>query len=258
MARKQNQIVQLKSCTYYVLAPLPHRDRAQCQLDKFSYIQKEGCKGKLLSEENHKDLMKLGQNLINRLQQKDSRDVHPKVLTFADVNILSNLNSYDVLYITAHGCPDAIGTEGPGIDLPPKKLAEVLKELPLSHSLTTIKIMACDSAIDKENIDVYGNSDRVARISDQEKESYVKEFHKEMKDYFCLDVIGYLGEVADSKHVRASSCLHTYSMFSGEGNLLIRASGTTITCLSQNSRRDPYEIDEKNDSHVELLRNVIK
>lgn len=251
--------------TYYVLVPIPHYKIDQCLLEKNDYLEARGCEGKktkILSAAVYKELTKLGQQLITRLQDKEGRNVHPTIITFADSDILSRLGSNDVLYITAHGNPSVIGSLGSGVTLTPKRLATELKKMKLSRELQTLKLMACNSGIHKKNVSVFGRSS--VKPNAQEKSfarklliEMQKPSQKEAQDgYTNLDIAGYLGYLTDASHVKNGERRHSYVRFDDETNIHVqtRAKDARLFFLSRNTRKDTVSVKEENRDHVRELK----
>jgi hypothetical protein len=258
----RDESVAIENKRYYVLIPLPDSKRENC-LSKESggpdYISKTACdKHNKLTQANFNELVALAKSLITRLQKsKDTRHVHAVPITFADVDILKNLRSNDVLYVTAHGSPSLIGTQYEGVNLTPEQLARAFLTAGLSKSLNILKLMACDTAIDAKNVSVYGSSKEKPKGSKSVKLSFAESFRVAMVGYENLDVAGYLGKVADIHSAKQKNSYHSCCRFFGETNSLGRASQSRIIHLSPNTKHDPDEVAEKNESTVEFLRSLV-
>lgn len=238
----------------YVLVPLPSLDISKCVYTEGGFITLKGCNTNgELKKELYAELTELGSTLLKRLQMKKTRDVNPVLITFADVDILKNLSGNDVLYVTAHGFTTAIGNKEEGVDISAERLAKIFNDIPLSKNLRTIKIMCCNSALKKDNVkEAYGKALPNAPKS-VSSESFIEVFQKNMKDYSNLDIIGYLGYISDIVKAKHKKDYHTVVQFFSIGNNNIRAKEASIILCSKNSKRDKYEIEEVNESHLSLL-----
>lgn len=237
----------------YVLIPLPDSDPSKCV--KNEYLE-GGCKNGVLTLENFHELRGLGLMLLKRLQSKDHRDVHPHLLTFKDKEILSSLKQGDVLYITAHGDCNSIGNQH-GVNISPSKLVELLEKAGLSKKLDTLKIMACNSALNRANLVSYGSAVKRSQLPTIFEKSFIQCFAEAARNIFpILDVAGYLGYLTEVTSARDKRDYHSLVRFYGSvaNNLTIRAKGARITILSPNTLKDIDEVEEQNEDNLELLK----
>lgn len=199
-----------------------------------------------------KEVQKLGITLLNRLTFNHD-DVHPNLLTFDDEDILSSFTQDDTLYITAHGCISTIGTSGDDLSFTPEQLADELHKAHLSSDLETIKIMACYSAITKDNMGLIFNERSRPAHPDYYKydKSYAERFKDAMEeyDYTKLDTVGYLGETAESVGKRGTE-QHSLVIVK---NKQIRASQAKLWFLGKNSSKDYDDIQDGNEFTLSML-----
>lgn len=243
----------------FVLVPLPSAYCADCTFEH-TYIQKPNGSKKSadhLSKENLDELFLLGRQILQRLITKHPNDTHSEILTFADSEVLATLNKDAILYIAAHGSPSAIGTKKEGVNIAPTQLVSELINAKLSPKLRTLKIMACNTAINENNIDVFSEITNAPTLS-KNKSSFAENTRKTFDThdkYKQLDIIGYLGEVADTIKSKNTKDIHCYArFFRDQKNPTIRGKDAQIICLAPNTTRNKEEVLDANANRVELIK----
>lgn len=273
--KKKEQKNEEVNGTNYVLIPLPSLKNEKCSCITSTYIQKEGCDEQgILTKNNFNELRELGHSLLNRLQVKESRNTYGSVISFGEYEILNKLTENDVLYITAHGMASSLGNLKFGVDLSPKNLAkELIRAFTDAKDQLkfpgTLKIMACNSALNTSNEKVYATtSQQKQRPKEILQKSYIEQLKIEIKELAPqlaeqLDICGYLGYISDILNAKSKKDIHTYARFdpNDPGERLIRASDAKITLLADKSTKSEYkrdQIEEKNEHVVETIEKMNK
>ncbi len=216
---------------------------------------------KKLDLDSRKDMRGHCKKLFKRLEQKAERNIHPKFLSLSHKTVISSIKDNSVIYIVGHGNPRTIGTEYTNVDIGPLVLSKKLVKANLSKERKiTIKIFTCNSAVDEQNVEIWGNEcdEFNGPTRTPQKYSFAQYFamHLNKFGYYNLRIEGYIGFLAEQKF--NSGKLHSMSDFNSadfypgyDYSLSLRSKLTRLSFFSSKPQLNVYDNEEK----IDFLRN---